>query len=206
MTEAVRIFCPAVGAIDRREVFRYMGGGAADAEVEQLLDAAIAEAENAFTYRACAREFAIAIKGDQINLGFASVESRDLAKCLSGCDAVIVFAATVGVGIDRLIARYSRLSPARALCMQALGSERIEALCDALCEEWKKEYASRGYTLRPRFSAGYGDLPLSLQSDIFESLQCAKHVGLTLCDSLLMSPTKSVTAIVGLKRKEDEPI
>jgi cobalamin-dependent methionine synthase I len=84
-----------------------------------------------------------------------------------------------------------------------LGSERIEALCDALCAEWKEDYASRGFVLRPRFSAGYGDLPLTLQNDIFESLQCSKHIGLTLCDSLLMSPTKSVTAIVGVMRKED---
>lgn len=203
MTEAVRLFSPRVGGINRREVLRYMGGGADDAAVEQLLDAAIAEAADAFAYRACARELPIAIKGERIDLGFAAVKSRDLAKCLAGCDAILLFAATVGVGIDRLIARYGRLSPARALCMQALGSERIEALCDALCAEWKQEYAGRGYDLRPRFSAGYGDLPLALQTNIFESLNCAKHIGLTLCDSLLMSPTKSVTAIVGIARKED---
>ena len=203
MTEAVHLFSPSVGEINRREVLRYMGGGHSDAEVEHLLDAVIDEAQDAFTYRACARELPILIEGERIDMGFATVQSRDLAKCLADCDAVILFAATVGVGIDRLITRYSRLSPARALCMQALGSERIEALCDALCEEWKREYAGRGLLLRPRFSAGYGDLPLALQTDIFACLNCAKHIGLTLCDSLLMSPTKSVTAIVGVKRKED---
>lgn len=55
--------------------------------------------------------------------------------------------------------------------------------------------------LKPRFSAGYGDLPLEVQKDIFRVLDCPRKIGLTLNDSLLMSPTKSVTAIVGI---EDE--
>ena len=37
------------------------------------------------------------------------------------------------------------------------------------------------------------------QKDIFKILDCSKKIGLTLTDSLLMSPTKSVTAIVGIK-------
>ena len=52
--------------------------------------------------------------------------------------------------------------------------------------------------LPPRFSPGYGDLPLSLQRDIFRVLDCPRKIGLTLNESLLMSPSKSVTAIVGL--------
>ena len=53
--------------------------------------------------------------------------------------------------------------------------------------------------IKPRFSAGYGDFPLSAQKEIFGMLDCARQIGLTLNDSLLMSPTKSVTSIVGLE-------
>ena len=52
--------------------------------------------------------------------------------------------------------------------------------------------------LRQRFSPGYGDLPLQAQRAIFDALQCHKEIGLYLNESLLMSPTKSVTAIVGI--------
>ena len=56
--------------------------------------------------------------------------SADLARYLGGCRRVVLFAATVGVAPDRLIQRYSRVSPSKALVMQAVGAERVEALCD----------------------------------------------------------------------------
>jgi cobalamin-dependent methionine synthase I len=96
--------------------------------------------------------------------------------------------------------RYKRLSAGKALCIQAIGSERAEAVCDMLCDDIKKEYAAQGYTPVARFSPGYADLPLSLQRDIFKALDCPRTLGITLSDGFLMSPTKSVTAIVGLKK------
>ena len=86
---------------------------------------------------------------------------------------------------------------------QSIGAERIETLCDAFCKDISSEL---GVTLKPRFSAGYGDLPLEAQKDIFRVLDCSKKIGLTLNDSLLMSPTKSVTAIVGIGGNEGETI
>ena len=77
---------------------------------------------------------------------------------------------------------------------QAIGAERIESLCDAFCAEREAE----GLRLRPRFSPGYGDLPLELQRDLFRGLDCSRKIGLTLNESLLMSPSKSVTAIAGI--------
>ena len=50
-----------------------------------------------------------------------------------------------------------------------------------------------------RFSAGYGDLPLELQEKIFEILKPEKQMGVFLSESFIMSPSKSVTAFVGLK-------
>ena len=82
--------------------------------------------------------------------------------------------------------------------MQAIGAERIEALCDSLCEELKSSLKTEGKTSKPRFSPGYGDLPLSFQKDVFRVLEPEKRIGLTLNASLLMSPTKSVTAIIGI--------
>ena len=104
----------------------------------------------------------------------------------------------MGLGIDRLINKYGRITPSRAVCLQAIGAERIEALCDEFCKDIAQKYAESCRKLRPRFSPGYGDLPLSLQRDILNLLSSEKRIGLTLNESLLMSPTKSVTAIVGI--------
>lgn len=188
--------------IHAREVLRYMGARETTEEVSALLAECIEELGETLTCRVCWREIDARIDGAVLDLGFAKIESRALSQNLKNCDRTILFAATVGLGIDRLINRYTHLSPARALCFDAIGAERIEALCDAFCERMKEEYQKSGFGLRPRFSPGYGDLPLSLQRDIFDALDCPKRIGLSLNESLLMSPAKSVTAFVGVSRQD----
>ncbi len=189
--------------VNRREILRYMGCTASTPETESLINEALLLAENKFIYRVCFETFPVLQSGGGLDLYFAEVQSCDLAKCLLGCKEIILFAATVGLELDRLILRYSRLSPAMAVCLQALGAERIEALCDTFCNEMQIKYSKENKILRPRFSPGYGDLPLFLQKDIFRTLDCPKQIGLSLNDSLLMSPTKSVTAIIGIKENHE---
>ena len=55
-----------------------------------------------------------------------------------------------------------------------------------------------GVSLTMRYSPGFGDLSLENQKKVFALLNPQKYIGVTLNDSLLMSPSKSVTAIVGI--------
>lgn len=183
--------------VDRAEILRYMGTQA-DPAAQQLIETCLTEATPHLSFQVCYARFPIAFREGEIDLGFAVTASNDLKKNLEGCNEIIVFAATVGSGIDRLIARWERISPAKALCLHAMGAERVEALCDQFNQAVKKEFAREGRALRPRFSPGYGDLPLELQRDIFRVLDCPRKIGLTLNESLLMSPSKSVTAIIGV--------
>ena len=172
---------PCVPCVNRTEALRYAGVREASVEIEALLDSCIAETENSFSYKVC----------------YAEVEKDSLPKDLSSlsflenCKKTIIFAATVGLEIDRLIKKYSVISPSRALMLQALGAERIEALCDAFCQGFPNA--------AQRYSPGYGNFTLENQSYIFSLLNPSRHIGLTLNTSLLMSPSKSVTAIFGLK-------
>ena len=102
--------------------------------------------------------------------------------------------------MDRLILRESRKSMTMGLLLGAIGTAAVEALCDRFCKDVGDELAQKGELLSPRFSPGYGDLPLSLQKEIFSYLGCSRSIGLTLNESLLMTPAKSVTAIAGIKR------
>lgn len=182
-----------------KEILRYAGCRGEREEISVLLKECIDEVKDKLAYKVCYRELSIKTVGDTCDFEVFSVHSEKLARNLKGCEKVILFAATVGVEIDRLIGKYGRLSPTKALLFQAIGAERIEALCDAFCADIKKEYNTG---LEPRFSPGYGDLPLSAQKNIFAVLDPERRFGLTLNSSLLMSPSKSVTAFVGLGSTE----
>lgn len=184
-----------------REILRYAGCKDADKELSALLHSCIKEAEGKVEYKVCYRVLPVKINGDECDFGAFVLKSAKLALNLNDCNQVIVFAATVGVEIDRLIAKYGRISPSKALMFQAIGAERIEALCDAFCSDISNEM---NVFLKPRFSPGYGDLLLDSQKDIFAVLDCGKRIGLSLNDSLLMSPSKSVTAFVGISDKGEK--
>ena len=200
----VQFSTPTLPQPSRREIARYMKSTANTDEIKDLITKGISECEGKIIGKVIYREFPLAIASNELDLGFGKCYSKDLKKMLQNdCASIIVFAATIGIGIDRLLLKYSRTSPSLALCIQAIGAERVEALCDAFSFELKEKYDSLGLTLTPRFSPGYGDLPLSFQKNIFAALECEKHLGLTLNDSLLMSPTKSVTAIIGIKNSKE---
>lgn len=181
--------------IKTNEVLRY-AGGTDDIGTTNLLSECLKEVKDILNCAVCYKELSLKICGDVCQFGEFNVISKNLAKNLEDCNRVVLFGATLGLGIDRLIAKYSKISPSKALIFQAIGAERVETLCDTFCHDIKN---SLKIDLKPRFSAGYGDLPLETQKVIFASLNCAKHIGLTLNDSLLMSPTKSVTAFVGIR-------
>ncbi len=187
--------------VNRREVFRYMHCETPDETMNLLLNDCIEEAAGVLSYKTCFCEFLLSIQGDELNLGFSVVKSKALSINLKGCERVILFAATIGHDMDRLIKRTSLLSPSKAVCFQALGSERVESLCDTLNSELKAKYGELGYSLKPRFSPGYGDLPLLLQKSIMPVLDCKKLLGITLMDNLMMAPSKSVTALIGVYKR-----
>ena len=177
--------------LDKAEALRYAGAREGDEIAEALFDECCARLLPTLSYRACYRIFDI----DEPHIASMLKDSVKLREALSGCDSVIILAATVGIGPDRLMMSAKVTSPARALIYQAIGAERVEALCDALCSELSLEL---GAALTRRFSPGYGDFDLKWQREIFSLLDCERQIGLTLGDSLLMSPTKSVTAIIGV--------
>lgn len=182
-------------SVNKSEILRYAGVKETSSEVDLLLNECLSEIENKLTYKVCYAEFPLKIDGDNIDLTFTKVTSKNLAKNLQNSKKIIVFVATIGVEIDRLILKYSAISPSKALIFQAIGAERVESLCNLFNDEVKQKYKN----VKARFSAGYGDFPLEVQSKIFNALNTAKNIGVFLNDSYLMSPSKSVSAIIGVE-------
>ncbi len=186
-------------SVCEREVLRYAGVRGEDCAASALLKECISESEGLILPSVCYTELLPEVKGDICSFGSFSVSSHALAARLQDSCGVLVFCATVGVGIDRLVTKYTRLSPARALMLSSLGTERAEAVCDVFARIYSKQ---TGAELTGRFSPGYGDLPLECQADIFRILDPHKNIGVALGGSLLMTPAKSVTAFAGILRRE----
>ena len=181
--------------VDKREVLRYAGVRSSSGESDELyrrLDEVINMVEQILDPRVCYCELDIS----ECDFGC----SLDIKKNLRDSHSVIFFAATIGIELDRLIFRHSVLSPVTALLLESLGNERIEALCDTFNEDMRKIKLEFGEVLRPRFSAGYGDFSIEYQRKIFEVLDPPTSIGLTLNNSYLMTPLKSVTALIGVEK------
>lgn len=194
MIDAVNVKTYTSPRIDKNAIYRYAQCFEIDKQVENLVSECLGECE--FSYRICYKEFDVKSSDNGLDLSFCTTDSKSLKKLLENSKRVLLFAATIGFDIDRKITKYSKLNPAKALIFQAIGTERVESLCDTFVEDIKNE---KGYIITQRFSPGYGDLPLEMQRDVFKALDCYKNIGVTLNDSLLMSPSKTVTAIIGIQ-------
>lgn len=119
---------------------------------------------------------------------------------LKGCHKVVLMAATIGINVERLIRREQIRNMSNAVIMDACASVLIEAVCDTVESNLRKEVAREGLFLTTRFSPGYGDLPIEIQNQFCDTLNTAKTIGLTVSDSGILIPRKSVTAIMGISK------
>lgn len=189
--------------VNKSEIYRYLGYKTGmdlpkeiETSVEEILDNVLKQS----VPKVCYKYFETKV-GEQIDFGFMNVESKALASNLENCTETVIFGATIGIYTDRQIQKEQILSPARALIYQAVGATVVEAVCDDFNEWIRQKEQEKGRDICPRFSPGYGDVSLSIQKSIFQELSLAKLAGITLTDSLLMIPEKSVTAIIGIKNK-----
>ena len=207
--------------IDKKETYRYLGyhfGGEVPlaAELEKMVDELTKKVAEAATPR-CAYEVydlkvtdgvCVLSKNGTLNASDAESDDTDdsnevltinstrLAAHIKGCRQAILFAATIGPGVDMLIRRYNGRSTIKPAILQAAGASAIEAFADEVTERIKDSFIN--YTFKMRFSPGYGDFSLEHQNDFFRLLGLEKNLGMSLNSALLMSPSKSITAVIGV--------
>lgn len=198
----------SIDSVNRKEIYRYLGykNAVPDSSVCQMMESVLNELFKVIRPKYIYQPYICQIQGDTVYLrpegtsdsGTCAFRSKNLTDNLMQCKKVILFAATLGLEADKLLHRYEVTNMAKASVLQACSAAAIEAYCDHVQEGIQQQALKENLYLRPRFSPGYGDLSLETQKTIFECLQCTKWLGLTLTESLLMYPTKSVTAFIGL--------
>jgi len=177
-----------------------MGVPASDTALDPLIEQAEAEVIAAARPKHVSQHIDINIDQSAgiVVLAGTAIESHDLAVHLKGCQEGFLFACTLGVGVDSLIKRYSFTNLPMLPIVQAVASAYTEFCADAAQQELEAFAAKRGLYLRPRYSPGYGDFQLNCQRFLFDALQISKKIGVTLTNSFLMVPFKSITAVIGL--------
>ena len=189
--------------VDRAEFLRYLGwrGQETDELVLAKLDDAAKRCLDAASPRMVARRFALGKNLELAGTGFI-LEGQDIRAHLAGCSEVYLFAATLGIAAERELAKLSARGAYEALLFDTACSCAIESYCDDICDDLQK---SCGKRLLPRFSCGYGDFPLEAQRDICRLLRTDTAIGLCCDESCLLTPRKSVTAVVGITDEAPSP-
>ena len=144
-----------------------------------------------------------------IRLGGTAVElcGRDIFRHLKDAPWAALMACTLGHESERLLHAVGGRSALDAALLDAACSALVEATAETLDAHIQRLARDAGLSTTWRFSPGYGDLPLAAQRPVLAALNASRLCGITLTPSLLLMPTKSITAVVGIfdgKRPHDE--
>lgn len=124
------------------------------------------------------------------------LEGRDAAEHLEGCSGIIIMCATVGAGADRLIRILQIEDMAKAVIADAFAGAAVEQVCDEAERIIRQEFPEKYFTWR--YSPGYGDFPIGVQKLLLDVLDAPRKIGLCASESSMLTPVKSVTAIMGV--------
>lgn len=205
--------------VDRAEALRYLGHTGQDIDdallerFEALAEEAQRNLEISYAWRAFtidraasswlsaqhAAEPRILLTDSMIELPGSSINRH-----LLGARAVVLLACTLGLDSERELRTKNALNATDALMYSAAASSLIEAGADIACGDIERFAREHHLFTGSRFSPGYGDLPLHLQHDLARTLDLKRTLGMTVTQSHLLIPTKSITAIIGLFDKEPD--
>ena len=191
--------------IPREEGLRYLGcPGTEDPATLALVEGCsarlLAAARPKWTYRV----FDLAVQTDGVRLDCGLLlPGRDLAAHLRGCSRAALLAATLSAPVDALLRRAQAEDLAAAVALDCCATAAVEAVCDLAEAEIRVRFPGCSFPFR--FSPGYGDLPIELQDPILRLLDAPRRVGLCATDRHILTPRKSVTAVLGISDGEISP-
>lgn len=189
--------------ISRKTIAKYLGyrGKALDDSTATLVEEVIGELSS-ITPRHVLGRFTLSISENTVVIGSLVTQSKSLTAHLADCREAILLAATLGVQADQMIRRASVARMSRAVALQACAAAKLESYLNTTGEALAHELKKENLYLTPRFSPGYGDLSLDCQGELLALLEAGKRIGLGLTAEHMLTPSKSVTAVLGLSPKK----
>ncbi len=192
-----------VTAIDRQEIYRYLGYGTCEPDLAtaELVNETEKQLIGIIAPRYIYRFFQItpAKNGVQLDNGKLFLPGKDIHAHLKGCKQAVLMAATLSTVTDRFLKKLQINDMAKAAIANSAANTAIEQVCDAVAEEIQKRTPNLYQTFR--FSPGYGDLPIEIQKNFLTVIDAPRKIGVAVTASNIMVPEKSVSAIIGLSEK-----
>lgn len=194
--------------IEKSEVLRYLGyrgqeiDGITAERIDRMTELCLKTAKPRYYYvrfNIKMAEKGVALLGTDIVF-----RGRDIAAHLKGAEAIALMAVTIGHECERKLMQLEASSMTDAICFNSAAIALTEAAADRCQSELAALYRRDGYYINARYSPGYGDFPLSQQSEVLRLLNAGPRLGITLTEGDLMLPRKSVTAVLGLFKDEQE--
>lgn len=183
---------------NEEEAIRYFRAQPGDVQAKGAIDSAYSKLKNELQPRYTVKRFGCRADKDIVLLDNGTVfHSKALARYVGEAKELFLFGATLGSRVDIALRRMALTSVAEAGAGQAVAATLIETYCDDCCAKLQKQLPE-GKQLKWRFSPGYGDWSLKEQRILFPVLDCAHTIGLTLTESCMMAPIKSVTAVIAI--------
>ena len=122
----------------------------------------------------------------------------DMKKLLINSSMVAIFAVTIGKSLEDNVASLVKSGRyTEGVILDAVGSVLVDSVADSINEIIKREVQMFGYKTTPRYSPGYGDLSIQAQPYFLKEVD-GEWLGISLSDTNLMIPQKSVTALLGI--------
>lgn len=188
---------------DKQDTLRYLGvKGEADEAVLRLLDRAKAALEDAAQPRHALLRIPLSVEGSTVKTPVFTADSPALAKHLADAKEAYLFAATLGAEVDRLMNRCTKVDMAFALALQAAAASALECYADDVSAEISRSLAGEGLFLLPRFSPGYSGFSIEYQTEFLTALSADRRIGLSETASHMLTPLKSITALIGITSKK----
>ena len=126
-----------------------------------------------------------------------NISYSDLQKLFrnKNSNSLCILVSTLGPAIDKRTSLLASKDAAKMLLLDACANAYIEEVTN----EYQKKLNLGEETFR--FAPGYGDVPLSVQREIFDFMPEIGRIGITLDESNLMHPFKSMTGFIGFRSK-----
>lgn len=191
--------------IDNKIVYRYLGykGNEPDEHIVDIIELCKQELALKCNPKYVYKVFDIKTIEEGISVIGANLvlSGNSIKRHLKGCDKAVLLCATLGNEADKYIKLCSIQDLSKALVADAVASVAIDAYCDDIEQEIKKIYEDRFLTFR--FGLGYGDLPLELEPIFLNVIEAGKKTGVTVSDSFILNPRKSVACVIGLRGNDN---
>jgi hypothetical protein len=124
--------------------------------------------------------------------------SKIVTTQLKNSTATALYICTAGEEISNQSKEISNMGdPILGYIFDIIGSVAVEKATDKIQEKLKEELLKSGLTISDRYSPGYCDWSVAEQQKLFQ-LMPENFCGVTLSNTSLMNPIKSVSGIIGI--------